>query len=737
MPDGFSATIGKVDSITGDGDVSDHWANHVFDSLEEVSYAEWPHGDNIYVRRMADAEHGLQGIAFADEAIEVERQSLVKRTQTIRATIAETQVSMVVAGSFNAGKSTLINAFLGESWMPMRAVRETVVVSRILDGKDRELRVFYRDGRPYSRQSYRSAQEVYEKIQKLGESEHAAIERIDILYPGHPFLRRCAIIDTPGMDFSQEDDITSQPLIDEADVLLWVMHYEGPRKGDHRALRTFRQRSADSQMLVVVNYADLLDDSEYEETLADKHEKLGQEIDKVFLVSAKRDLTQKGSDPGFNILRAHLNEQILPAYGELKHRRPARLAGDYVNQIHAFVEKARNIPLKASWPYRVSLSGILCWTARELAMDLAKDWKVAIDDLENGYILPWLRDALKDHTLVCELDGLIKDDTLTRDEKLLRILIRMAPDLPPIWKGNSLAIDDLRYLARKAVQDEAARSTIKEIFDLKVLQVFARAGQSQYDDIFNKDFHDALELCEDVLNQWREIIPDMMQNSSSVLLPHLLLVALADQFDMESMAREAEVAYTLLYRMFGSMSWPGVQWVRSDYRPIVKKMLGIFFEDDDTCAIGSAYILTIAAMFKRTLSDAILEKLYTFSKQSSSLFFDDSIPEKKLLNARKFCSVPSDERILVLLDCTVFGSAENSVVFGTRGMYYYYGHTQKGYLPYQDFPNHAFEKKDDFNVRMKHGLADLCVVASGGIKADGMIEILMAISEIVSTDSES
>ncbi|MEA3643161.1 MAG: dynamin family protein, partial [Lamprobacter sp.] len=304
----------------------------------DSDYTHWPHSDNVYVRRLADAQRCLREICLADAAIENERLELIAKIQSIRKKLADTQVSMVVAGSWNSGKSTLINAFLCERWMPTNVKRETVTVNCIRDGEHQHLKVIFHDGRVVH-ENYQKADDVHQKIQDFGLRQRENIQRIDVCYPGHPFLKWCAIIDTPGLDFSKEDSIVSQPLIDEADVLLWVMHVEGPRSQDHQALKTFRRRNSDSRILAVINYADTVDDSEYEEALQDKRERLSEVADAIFLVSAKNDLEKKGNDRGFKELRDYLNEQILPAYGMLNQRRPTRFALDLLGYISIFSQR--------------------------------------------------------------------------------------------------------------------------------------------------------------------------------------------------------------------------------------------------------------------------------------------------------------------------------------------------------------------------------------------------------------
>ncbi|MBP8201693.1 MAG: dynamin family protein, partial [Nitrospira sp.] len=209
-----------------------HWADQIIrdiDVLSDDRYARFPFSDNVHVRRLVDAYQRLGALHFAEPGVESERQNLRIRIHNVFKRMEERQVSLVVAGGWNAGKSTVINAFLGESWMPMNVNRETVTVNRILGGSERYLHVHFREGHlpRQLRQAYQDVDFVHHKIREFGESHRDAIERIDICYPGHPFLTWLALIDTPGLDFSARDDRVSQPLIDDADVLVWVMHIEG------------------------------------------------------------------------------------------------------------------------------------------------------------------------------------------------------------------------------------------------------------------------------------------------------------------------------------------------------------------------------------------------------------------------------------------------------------------------------------------------------------------------------
>ena len=520
--------------------MTSHWTDALPSPRAQDDYAHLPFGDNVHVRRLADAERCLSDLHFAVPAVEAERQALLRRASAIFSRMSETQVSLVVAGSWNAGKSTVINAFLGERWMPMNVTRETVTVNRILAGARRQLRVLFRPGHEPAHQTddYAAAEEVHGKIQDLGEQHRAAIERIDILYPGHPFLTWVALIDTPGLDFSARDDAVSQPLVEEADVLLWVMHLEGPRQQDLESLHAFRQRNPHGRVVAAINYADLLEADERVEVWADKRDRLKGVADAVFLVSALDDLAARDSDAGFRQLRAYLNEQILPAYGDLRHRRPTRLAGEFLAQAWAFAERVRDQPLlKARQAYR--LAGRDCWTAEALAGAVAHDWDAAVAGLGNGRLSQWLRDDLNDQGLAQHLDGLLADYALDDDQRLLRLLPLLAPGRALVWRGISLEKASLIELAREALGNSpdtaTARDRIQQMYQRRILGSCSVAGYTDYG-IIQDRWETTFGRCKAAL---AATVPKQHLTDEKLLdtvLPSLLLMELDEdtRFSMQS-----------------------------------------------------------------------------------------------------------------------------------------------------------------------------------------------------------
>ena len=88
-----------------------------------------------------------------------------------------------------------------------------------------------------------------------------------------------------------------------------------------------------------------------------------------------------------------------------------------------------------------------------------------------------------------------------------------------------------------------------------------------------------------------------------------------------------------------------------------------------------------------------------------SLYVLPDIPPRKLNNARRQSKVPTAEKIFGLIDCTVFGSAKNGILFGQKGIYFNNWWAASvtpgpGKLLYSEFPKRVFENKGKSTVSL-------------------------------------
>jgi len=127
------------------------------------------------------------------------------------------------------------------------------------------------------------------------------------------------------------------------------------------------------------------------------------------------------------------------------------------------------------------------------------------------------------------------------------------------------------------------------------------------------------------------------------------------------------------------------------------------------------------------LEDRIMQILQSHDGQSG-LHVAPNIPPRKLANATKHCGVPSGDTILGLIDCTVFGSAADAIVFGKRGLYYHNvagTEPNPGFVAYHEFPNIHFSTA--FVNCIKLGGNRYCNKAGSSVSREKIIEILEAV----------
>ncbi|MEW6512621.1 MAG: inactive serine/threonine-protein kinase VRK3 [Pseudomonadota bacterium] len=107
----------------------------------------------------------------------------------------------------------------------------------------------------------------------------------------------------------------------------------------------------------------------------------------------------------------------------------------------------------AGLPYR--LDEAICHTPAELAAALATHWDAGRKDLMRGQITAWAGQELKDQNLVRFLQDLLDVRDITDDLRLLRLIVRLAPAMPPVWRGSGLAVAKLLAQAAIAAQGDA------------------------------------------------------------------------------------------------------------------------------------------------------------------------------------------------------------------------------------------------------------------------------------------
>ena len=138
--------------------------------------------------------------------------------------------------------------------------------------------------------------------------------------------------------------------------------------------------------------------------------------------------------------------------------------------------------LQARQAYRIGDEE--CFTPEQLAVGLSRNWQKALSDLDNGLLINWLRTELKDQNRVRFLIDLNMERDLHVDVRLLRLIIDLAPGIPPVWRGDSLSLRSILQQADRALKNDAdAAQWLNTLFEYRVLAAYAAAGNPEAADI--------------------------------------------------------------------------------------------------------------------------------------------------------------------------------------------------------------------------------------------------------------
>ncbi|MBN2098444.1 MAG: hypothetical protein JW753_02480 [Dehalococcoidia bacterium] len=118
---------------------------------------------------------------------------------------------------------------------------------------------------------------------------------------------------------------------------------------------------------------------------------------------------------------------------------------------------------------------------------------------------------------------------------------------------------------------------------------------------------------------------------------------------------------------------------------------------------------------------------------NSSIYIAGQIPPKKERNARQSCGLRPDEKVVMLVDCTILGSARDCLVFTPETLYCHNAGGSKSpgsiRIPYHEFPSCDFRDVGSWEIQA--GSNQYLSVSSCGLSTDKVIAVLCTIRNAV------
>jgi GTP-binding protein EngB required for normal cell division len=202
--------------------------------------------------------------------------------------------NIVIAGDFKRGKSTLINAIIGEDVAPASVTPETVTINKFSFSETPSAEAILKNGKKASLSYNELNRNAIEKIAGQLPSE---IDFIDIK-SNTEILRDISIVDTPGIgDLLKAFDQQVTDYLVSADALIYVISARSPLSVPEQVfISSSILPQSFSQIFVVVNMADTLETIENINKIyiltTEKLKSINPDIS-IFMLSALDELCRK------------------------------------------------------------------------------------------------------------------------------------------------------------------------------------------------------------------------------------------------------------------------------------------------------------------------------------------------------------------------------------------------------------------------------------------------------------
>ncbi|MDM9385432.1 dynamin family protein [Chlorogloeopsis sp. ULAP01] len=234
-----------------------------YDELKK--FQEYRQRLNNYYQLITQILQDCQKHNFLSHAFIDELQEIWNKNQS-------QQFRLAIVGEFSQGKSTLLNALLGEEIQPAREIPCSGTITVLKYGKQKRVICRYKDGRgeeiPF--EEYQQKASISEDAAINCLSDELAQSEIEEIIFEHPDLELCRsgveIIDSPGLNEHPERTAITQKLLKDTDAAIFLTNASRPlTQGERDLLQEIKvhlncgkDEEPANNLFVICNFMDLI-----------------------------------------------------------------------------------------------------------------------------------------------------------------------------------------------------------------------------------------------------------------------------------------------------------------------------------------------------------------------------------------------------------------------------------------------------------------------------------------------
>jgi predicted GTPase len=242
---------------------------------------------------------------------ELGAQHIAEDGRSLAARVSEGRFYLACIGQFKRGKSTLINALIGESILPVGFIPVTAVPTVIRYGAHKKARIQFRDGA----WQQIAASDLEQYVSEEHNPENAkGVGGAEVFVPSAMLSTGMCLVDTPGLgSMFTGNTASTQAFIPHIDAALVVVGADPPLAGEELALVETVGRQVQN-LILVLNKADRTTDAEraaavgFTQKVLEK--RLKRSVGTVFEVSAAERLENRGPERDWGKLLGALDQLV-------------------------------------------------------------------------------------------------------------------------------------------------------------------------------------------------------------------------------------------------------------------------------------------------------------------------------------------------------------------------------------------------------------------------------------------
>ncbi|MGC8494391.1 MAG: dynamin family protein [Syntrophobacteraceae bacterium] len=237
------------------------------------------------------------------------RDAASKSLGETRIKLEEEAFNLVVLGEFKRGKSTFINALLGQKILPTAIVPLTSVVTILRYGQELKVEVEYLGGRIEEIELADLSTFITERENPQNKKR---VKEVTVFYPSEYLRGGVRIIDTPGAGsvYSHNTEV-AYAYLPHVDAGIFVVSVDPPlSKSEHQFLKDVREFV--DKIFFVLNKIDQVDEEDRQESLQFTAQVIEEEVGsgkvRIYPLSARRALEAKSAGDELLLKRSLLPE---------------------------------------------------------------------------------------------------------------------------------------------------------------------------------------------------------------------------------------------------------------------------------------------------------------------------------------------------------------------------------------------------------------------------------------------